>query len=86
MTTQQLIIEINQMPLLDKIQIMEWVAKAIQKDALKELKKDVVVELTEKEKAIAIIKAGCDMSNFGDAAVYQRENRKDRILPFREEV
>jgi hypothetical protein len=38
MTEQQLIGEINQMPLLDKIQMMEWIAKAIQKDVIQQLK------------------------------------------------
>jgi predicted HTH domain antitoxin len=40
--------------------------------------------LIDKETAIAIIKAGCDMSSFGDAMEYQQEIRKDRVLPFRE--
>lgn len=34
--------------------------------------------------AIAIIRQGCDMSNFGDALEYQIEQRKERILPFRD--
>ncbi len=72
MTTQQVIGEIKQMPLLDRIQIMEWIAKTIQSDAARQLK-TVKITLTDKEKAIAIIKAGCDMSSFGDAAEYQRK-------------
>jgi hypothetical protein len=38
MTKQQVIGEINQMPLLDKIQIMEWIAKAIREEFEKQLK------------------------------------------------
>ena len=38
-----------------------------------------------KAKALEIVKAGCDMSNFGDALAYQREVRQDRVLPFRNE-
>ena len=85
MTAQQVIGEINQMPLLDRVQIMEWIAQTIQTDTARQLK-IVKSVLTDKEKAIAILKAGCDMSNFGDAVEYQREVRKDRVLPFREEI
>jgi hypothetical protein len=42
-------------------------------------------EKTIEMSAIEIIKAGCDMSNFGDAAEYQRDVREDRTLPFRNE-
>jgi hypothetical protein len=41
-------------------------------------------EKSKEMSAIEIIKAGCEMSNFGDAAEYQRDVRQDRILPFRE--
>ena len=85
MTAQQVIGEINHMPLLDRVQIMEWIAQTIQTDTARQLK-IVKSVLTDKEKAIAILKAGCDMSNFGDAVEYQREVRKDRVLPFREEI
>lgn len=37
MTKQQVIGEINQMPLLDKIQIMEWLAKSIREEFEKQL-------------------------------------------------
>ncbi len=81
MTTQQVIGEIKQMPLLDRIQIMEWIAKTIQSDAARQLKTAKTV-LTDKEKAIAIIKAGCDMSSFCNAMEYQRASRKDRVWIF----
>ncbi len=41
MTTQQVIGEIKQMPLLDRIQIMEWIAKTIQNDAVKQRKAEI---------------------------------------------
>lgn len=39
---------------------------------------------SETEKALRIIRQGCDMSTFGDALQYQMEARKDRSLPFRD--
>jgi hypothetical protein len=41
--------------------------------------KQVDEEIAE---AIRIVQQGCDMSNFGDALEYQRENRKERLMPF----
>ena len=38
----------------------------------------------EIEKALAIIRKGCDMSAFGDALQYQIETRQERALPFRD--
>ena len=37
MTAQQVIGEINQMPLLDRVQIMEWLAKSIREEFEKQL-------------------------------------------------
>ncbi len=39
---------------------------------------------SEMEKALRIIRQGCDMGTFGDALQYQMEVRKDRLLPFRD--
>ncbi len=39
---------------------------------------------SEIEKALRIIRQGCDMSSFGDALQYQIETRQERSLPFRD--
>jgi len=38
----------------------------------------------EIDEAIRIVRAGCDMSDFGDALQYQMEARRDRALPYRD--
>ncbi len=40
------------------------------------------IDDNEINNAISIILQGCEMSDFGDALLYQTETREDRVLPF----
>ena len=38
-----------------------------------------------REEALKIVMAGCEMTSFGDPVEFQREQRNDRNLPFRDQ-
>lgn len=63
------------MPILDRLGI------TIQEDNLHSKKK-----LSEEEylKCLAIIDKGIDVSNYGDPMEWQKEQREDRKLPYRD--
>lgn len=43
-----------------------------------------ITDQEERQKHLSIIAKGADMANFGDPVEWQREQRTDRVLPYRD--